>query len=78
MHRYMQEANLTETILIQDASPVAGSCEPDVLCCYTTQVNSDIVGIVGHTRGPGKRVSGTQCRIVGAIDRIFNGNIFDP
>ncbi len=33
MDRYMEEANLTETISVKDASPVAVSCKPDVLCC---------------------------------------------
>ncbi|MBA7660628.1 hypothetical protein ES703_68631 [subsurface metagenome] len=78
MDGYVEEADLTETILVQDASPVTVSCEPDVLYSYTTEINSGIVCIIGHTRRPGKLGSCTQCRIVGAVDRIFNGNIFEP
>ncbi|MBA7693723.1 hypothetical protein ES703_102312 [subsurface metagenome] len=64
--------------MVQDASPVTVSCEPDVLCSYTTEINSGIVCIIGLTRRPGKLGSCTQCRIVGAIDRVLDGNIFEP
>ncbi len=76
--RYVEEADLTETILGQDASPVVVSREPDVPCCYTTEVNSCIVCVVGCARRLGKLGSCTQCHIVGAVDRILDCNIFDP
>ncbi len=67
LDRYVQEADLTETILGQEASPVAVSCEPDVFCSHTTEINSGIVCIVCCTRPLGKLGSCTQCRIVGAV-----------
>ncbi|MHC4534864.1 MAG: hypothetical protein ACYS6K_13025 [Planctomycetota bacterium] len=54
IHRYIEEANLTETKLGQDASLVAVSREPDVFCRYVSHINRGIVGIVGHPERPGK------------------------
>ncbi len=78
MHRYMEEANLTETILGHEASPVAVSCEPDILYWHAAKINSGIVSITVRARRPRKLMSSTQCRIVDAVGRILNRNIFEP
>ncbi len=73
----MQEANLAQTILGHDASPVTGSCELDVLCWQAAKINSCIVSITASSRRSGKLMSSTQCRIVGAVGRILDRNIFE-
>ncbi len=56
---YVEELHLTETKLGSETSPVAVSCEPDVLCCYAAKINSGIVCIIDRTRRPGKLMSST-------------------
>ena len=78
LHRYMVETNLRQTILGHEAAPVAVSSESDVLCCHTAQINRGIVSITSRTRRLCKFNSSTQCRIVGAVGRILDRNIFEP
>ncbi len=73
----MEEANLTETILGQDASPVAGSCDLDVFCCRSAKINS-IVLVTSDSGRLSKLSYASQCRPIGAVGRILNRNIFDP
>ena len=72
-----EEADLTETILSQDASPIAGTGQPDVLCHGAAKVNRRIVCIISSSGGLGEFRHADQSRPFGPVGRVFDGNILE-
>ena len=75
-NRYVGEADLTETLLRDNAAPVAIGSYLDVFRYHAAEINRGIGWQTGRTSTPGK-FEVTQCRPVAAISRILNGGIFD-
>lgn len=77
MYGYLEEVNLAEAKLVEDASPVAVGSKPDILRRHAAKIYGRIVLITRCTQGLGEFVSSTERHKIDSVSRVFNDYFFE-